>query len=231
MPHVAGTVETAVSGGRAFQRAAGLALLLASLWFAGHAQAAEPPAQNPRTLTYAILMDGSPVGQEQVRVQPQGDTVTVDVTASTRVKVLFLNFRYDHERQEVWRGGTLESMRARTDDDGKPHTIEMARKGDGWSLSVDGKPASATGTALPLTLWTPEVLKRPTLLSVIDAQPYAVSVQALGPDTVDLGARKVAAQRHRITGGVDRDLWYAADGTLLKAQFKRSGYDVVYLLK
>lgn len=227
MPHVAGTVETAVSGGRAVSRAAGLALLIASLWFAGFAQAAEP-----KVLTYSILMDGSPVGQEQVRVQPQGDTVKVDVTASTRVKVLFLNFRYDHERQEVWRGGRLESMQARTDDDGKPHSIEMARKGDSWALTVDGKAATtAAAAALPLTLWTPEVLKRPTLLSVIDAQPYTVTSQALGAETLDLGTRKVEAQHHRISGGVDRDLWYAADGTLLKAQFKRSGYDVVYLLK
>lgn len=226
MPHVAGTVETAVSGGRAFSRAAGVALLMAGLWFAGHAEAAEPKVH-----TYTILMDGSPIGKEQVRVQPQGDTVKVDVTASTRVKVLFLNFRYDHERQEVWRGGKLESMQARTDDDGKPHTIDMARKGEGWALTVDGKASSAAAGALPLTLWTPEVLKRPTLLSVIDAQPYTVTSQAVGTETVDLGTRKVEAQHHRITGGVDRDLWYAADGTLLKAQFKRSGYDVVYLLK
>ncbi|WP_431860556.1 DUF6134 family protein [Azospirillum sp.] len=226
MPQGAGAVETAVSGGRVVSRAAGVALLIASFWFAGSPQAAEP-----KVLTYSILMDGSPVGQEQVRVQPQGDTVKVDVTASTRVKVLFLNFRYDHERQEVWRGGKLESMQARTDDDGKPHSIEMARKGDAWALTVDGKAATAVPTALPLTLWTPEVLKRPTLLSVIDAQPYSVTSQALGTATVDLGTRKVEAQHHRISGGVDRDLWYAADGTLLKAQFKRSGYDVVYLLK
>lgn len=226
MPHVAGAVETAESGGRAMLRAAGVAILVANLWFAGHAEAAESKVH-----TYTILMDGSPVGQEQVRVQPQGDTVTVTVTASTRVKVLFLNFRYDHERQEVWRAGKLESMSARTDDDGKPHTIDMARKGDGWSLTVDGKTSAAAGTAFPLTLWTPEVLKRPTLLSVIDAQPYTVTVQTVGTETVDLGTRKVEAQHHRIGGGIDRDLWYAADGTLLKAQFKRSGYDVVYLLK
>ncbi len=226
MPQREGTVETAVSGGRATRRAAGLALLLASLWFAGYAEAAESKVH-----TYTILMDGSPIGQEQVRIQPEGDTVKVEVTATTRVKVLFLNFRYDHERQELWRGGKLDQMTARTDDDGKPHTIDMSRKGDGWALTVDGKPATAAGNALPLTLWTPEVLTRPTLLSVIDAQPYTVTVQTLGREAVDLGTRKVEAQHHRITGGVERDVWFAGDGTLVKAQFKRSGYDVVYLLK
>lgn len=227
MPRVAGTVEPAVSGGRAFQRAAGLALLLAGLWPAGHAaQAAEPKVH-----TYTILMDGNPIGQEQVRFQQQGDSMTVNVTATTRVKVLFLNFRYDHERQEVWRGGTLDRMTARTDDDGKPHSIDMTRKGDGYALTVDGKPGTVAGTALPLTLWTPEVLKRPTLLSIIDAQPYKVRIQSLGSETVEAGGRKVEAQHHRITGDVERDLWFAADGTLVKTQFKRSGYDIVYVLK
>lgn len=227
MPHVEGTVETAVSGGRAVLRAAGLVLLLANPWFVGHAaQAAEPKIH-----TYTILMDGNPIGQEQIRVQPQGDSVTVDITASTRVKMLFLNFRYDHERQEVWRGATLDRMTARTDDDGKPHSIDMARKGDGYALTVDGKPGTVAATTLPLTLWTPEVLKRPTLFSVIDGQPYKVRVQALGSESVDLGGRKVETQHHRISGDVERDLWFAADGTLVKTQFRRNGYDIVYLLK
>jgi len=226
MPYAQGTVETAEAGGRAKRRAAGLVLLLASLWFAGYAA----HAAEPKLRTYTILMDGKPIGEEQVRIQPQGDSVKVDVTATTRVKVLFLNFRYDHERQELWRGGKLESMRARTDDDGKPHTIDMTRKGEGFALMVDGQAGELPGNALPLTLWTPEVLKRPMLLSVIDAQPYKVSAQSLGAERVEVGGRTVDAQHHRITGDIERDLWFAADGTLLKTQFKRSGYDIVYVL-
>ncbi|WP_448203006.1 DUF6134 family protein [Azospirillum sp. sgz302134] len=188
-------------------------------------------AAGPRTLTYQILMGDDPIGTETVRVEPQGDVTKVAVTASTRVKVLFVNFRYDHQREELWKGATLDRMSARTDDDGTPHVLEMTRRGVGYAVTVDGKTREAPADALPLTLWTPEVLKRPTLLSVIDGKPHAVRAESLGVETLDIDGRPVKAQHHRIAGDVERDLWFDADGTLLKTRFKRSGYDVTYILK
>ncbi|AWJ89726.1 hypothetical protein Sp245p_07980 [Azospirillum baldaniorum] len=187
-------------------------------------------AAEPRTLTYRILMGDDPVGSETVRLEPQGEVTKVAVTASTRVKVLFINFRYDHKREEVWKGRTLESMSAQTDDDGTPHTIRMLRTGGGYSVTVDGKTGETGADALPLTLWTPEVLKRPTLLSVIDGKPYSVRTDLVGTETLTVGGRAVPAQHHRISGDVERDLWFDAQGTLLKTRFKRSGYDVTYIL-
>ena len=193
--------------------------------------AASAEAAGPRTLTYQILMGDDPVGTETVRLEPQGDTLKVSVNATTRVKVLFLNFRYDHQREEVWKGSTLDSVRARTDDDGTPHALEMTRRGSGYAITVDGKTGEAPANALPLTLWTPEVLKRPILLSVIDGKPNTVHATDLGPASLDIAGRRVEARHHRINGDVERDLWYAADGTLLKTTFKKSGYDVTYILK
>lgn len=187
-------------------------------------------AADPRTLTYRILMDDDPVGTETVRLEHQGEVTKVAVTATTRVKVLFLNFRYDHKREEVWKGRTLESMSARTDDDGTPHAVAMVRRGSGYAVTADGKAGEAGGDALPLTLWTPEVLTRPTLLSVIDGKPYAVRTDLVGNETLSIGGRAVPAQHHRISGDVERDLWFDAQGTLLKTRFKRSGYDVTYIL-
>ncbi|QCO13950.1 hypothetical protein D3869_01125 [Azospirillum brasilense] len=204
---------------RAALAAAGLLLSAAA------AQAAEP-----RTLTYRILMGDDPVGTETVRLEPQGDVTKVAVTASTRVKVLFINFRYDHKREEVWKGRTLESMSAQTDDDGTPHAIRMTRSGVGYAVTVDGKTGQAGADALPLTLWTPEVLKRPTLLSVIDGKPYSVRSDLVSTETLTVGGHAVPAQHHRISGDVERDLWFDAQGTLLKTRFKRSGYDVTYIL-
>ncbi len=208
----------------AFRAALAVGLLLA-------ASTTGAEAAGPRTLTYQILMGDDPIGTETVKLEPQGDVMKVAVNATTRVKVLFINFRYDHQREELWKGATLESMRAKTDDDGTPHTIDMARRGAGYALTVDGKTGEVPANALPLTLWTPEVLKRPTLLSVIDGTPYSVRVENLGTETLDIGGRAVKAQHHRIAGDVERDLWFDADGTLLKTRFKRSGYDVTYILK
>ncbi len=184
-----------------------------------------------RSLSYSILMGDDPIGTEEVRLEPQGGRTKVTVTATTRVKVLFVNFRYDHRREEVWQGATLESMRATTDDDGTPHALELVRKDGGYALTTDGKPAELPADALPLTLWTPEVLKRPLLLSVIDGARYKVTARVLGTETIEAGGRLLEARHHRIEGDVERDLWFAADGTLLKTRFTRSGYAITYVLK
>jgi hypothetical protein len=184
-----------------------------------------------RSLTYQILMGEDPIGTEQVKIEPQGDRTKVTVTATTRVKVLFINFRYDHKREEMWKGGVLKSMTATTDDDGTPHKIDIARDAGGYRLVVDGKPQQVPASALPLTLWTTDVLKHRELLSVIDAAPYKVATRKIGAETVEAGGKATEAAHHRIEGDVERDLWYAADGTLLKTRFKRSGYDITYVLK
>lgn len=194
--------------------------------------AAQGTAQGTaRTLTYQILMGEDPIGSEQVKIEPQGDRTKVTVTATTRVKVLFINFRYDHKREELWKGGILESMTATTDDDGTPHRIEMAREAGGYRLTVDGKTQQAPAGILPLTLWTPQVLKHTQLLSVIDGAPYKVAARKVGAESVEAGGKAQEAAHHRIEGDVERDLWFAADGTLLKTRFKRSGYDITYVLK
>lgn len=188
-------------------------------------------AETARTLTYDIRMDGDLIGTEEVRIESQGETTRVTVKASTRVRLLFLTFTYDHERTEVWRAGRLESMQARTDDDGTPHTASFGRAGDGITVTVDGKPATHPADTLPLTLWTPAVVKAPLVLSVIDGEPFSVNAQNGGNTTLDTPSGPVKARQWRLRGGVERDLWYAEDGTLLKTAFKRKGYDVTYVLR
>ena len=208
-----------------------MAALVTGALLTGPAAAAAAQGAGGRTLSYQILMGEDPIGSEQVRIEPQGDRTKVTVTATTRVKVLFINFRYDHKREELWTGGVLDSMTATTDDDGTPHKIEMMREDGGYRLTVDGKAQKASAGALPLTLWTPDVLKHRELLSVIDAAPYKVAARKVGTETIEAGGKAQEAAHHRIEGDVERDLWYAADGTLLKTRFKRSGYDITYVLK
>jgi hypothetical protein len=38
--------------------------------------------------------------------------------------------------------------------------------------------------------------------------------------------QEMAAERYRIAGDVDRDLWYGSDGKLLKTAFERRGYPI-----
>lgn len=200
--------------------------LLAAVALAAAALATAVPAQAAETVRFGIYKDGDPIGQEVYTFDegPDGQ-LTVDVAARTDVQVLFLKFHYDHARTEVWQDGALRTMTARTDDDGTPHQIALTREDDGWRVQSDGEMRTETAEALPLTLWTPKVLESSRVLSVIDAEPWDVTVEKVGPEPV--GGRD--AVHWRMTGGVDRDLWYAPDGDLLKVAFTRQGYEITYV--
>lgn len=179
------------------------------------------------SLGYDIRKEGESIGKEQVRIARADDgTAVVDVQTKTRAKVLFLEFRYDHSRREEWRNGAMVRMVADTDDDGSKFHLEAERSASGWNLTVNGQASERPGDLLPLTLWGRSILEKSELFSIIDAKPYKVRVEALGSEQVSVGGQMVTAEHFRMSGGVERDLWYGSDGFLLRATFQRSGYPI-----
>lgn len=190
------------------------------------ASTALPARAETVALDYDIRKEGEPIGREHVRINRQDGVATVEVQTRTRAKVLFLEFHYDHGRREEWRDGALMRMVADTDDDGAKAHLDATRLESGWSFTVNGQASQRPGDMLPLTLWGRAVLDRKELFSVIDAKPYRVQVASLGSESVTIDGRTVAAEHFRITGDVERDLWYGADGYLVRAAFQRSGYAI-----
>jgi hypothetical protein len=180
-------------------------------------------------LAYAVLKDGEPIGHEAVHLARDGETAIVEVETDTRVKVLFLDFHYHHRRTETWMAGKLERMVADTDDDGSIHHIEAQSTGSNLAVVADGGAKEFPPDALPLTLWGKAVLDRTTLYSIVDAEPFHVTVTAMGRDFVRLKGRDVAASHYRMTGDVERELWYGEDGFLLKTTFERRGYPIEFV--
>lgn len=201
-----------------------------TMWLAAALSAAaamaEPAWAELTALDYDIRKEGEPIGREQVRINQQDGVATVEVQTRTRAKVLFLEFHYDHSRREEWRDGALVHMVADTDDDGTRSRLEASRSTSGWTLAVNGQPSQRTGDLLPLTLWGRAVLDKRELFSVIDAKPYRVKVEPLGPESLSINGRPVSAEHFRMTGDVERDLWYGADGYLVRATFQRAGYAI-----
>jgi hypothetical protein len=180
----------------------------------------------PAVQAFTVLKDGKPIGEETYTFSDAPDgAMTVDVQTRTDVQVLFLKFHYSHQRTEVWQNGELTRMTAKTDDDGEPHKIALAREDGGYRVEADGAIRQEPGDVLPLTLWTPKVLERDRVLSIIDAEPYAVSVEKPGTET--LNGRQ--AVKYEMSGGINRELWYSPEGELLKVQFVKSGYNIEYV--
>ncbi len=183
-------------------------------------------------LRYEIRMEDRPIGVETVSLRQQQGQTTVTVQTETNATVLFFTFHYDHQRTELWRDGVLQSVNAHTNDDGAVSDMvaqarpPVANGPSGWTFNVNGTVSEGSEDSLPLTLWTSAVVRKDHLFSVIDAAPYAVQVAALGAEPLAIGSRTAEAQHYRLTGDVIRDLWFDADGHLLRTTFTRKGYPI-----
>jgi len=171
------------------------------------------------TLEYTILKEGEPIGKEVVAINDTDKGYNVDVVTQTNVKMLFLEFNYEHQRHEVWENGELVAMQSRTNDDGTHHEYNVTRTADGLQVMYDGKRKTFDLKSLPLSLWSKAALNRPVLFSVIDAEPYKIETKALGED------------HFKIDGEITRELWFADDGYLEKAAFKRKGFLIEFVRK
>ena len=182
-----------------------------------------------RVLSYEIRKDGQAIGTEKVRVARDGEFSVVEVENHTRTTVLFMDFVFDQTRREEWQGATLRRMVADTNDDGTRSHLEAVR-GDGeWTITVNGVTERRPGDSLPLALWTVKVVEAPSLFGTIDAAAYRIEVARLGEETLFVAGGAVAASHYRLSGDIDRDLWYGADGTLLKTTFKRKGFPIEFV--
>jgi len=168
-------------------------------------------------ITYKILKDGDPIGQEVVTIHEDGPTKRVEVATQTEVNLLFFSFTYDHKRTELWDGDALVSVTSVTDDDGTPHRFDLKQAGTGFSGIVDGQQAAIEGPAFPLSLWTKKVIDYKNLFGVIDAAPYAVETSQQSDGS------------YAMEGDVTRLLWYGDDDVLNRVSFKRKGYDIEFV--
>ncbi|MCW9003529.1 MAG: DUF6134 family protein, partial [Rhodospirillales bacterium] len=201
-------------------------ILGATLILAAMAWAANPAAAMPESLEYVMLKEGEPVGSHRFDFRRDGDALQVNVVSTSRAKVLFMNFTYDHERTEVWKGGRLVALTSKTDDDGTPHEVAMKAGDVGLDVVADGKAETLPADALPITLWNTAILEKNVLYSALDGKPFKVTVEALPDETITVRGAPVMARAYRMRGDFERDLWYAPDGTFLKTRFMKKGFNI-----
>lgn len=187
-------------------------------------------ASAQETLNFRVLKDGEPIGYETVGITPTptGHTITIDTL--TDVRVLFLKFHYDHQRTEQWQGNKLVSVETKTNDDGTLYSWKASYEDDCYQLAGKGVgKRDACDGAWPLTLWREDITTKSDLYSVINAEPYSVKIEKIGTENVRIENRETPATRYIMSGDIQRDLWYGPDRKLLKASFKRKGYDIDFI--
>jgi hypothetical protein len=188
-----------------------------------------------RTLEFDIVRADSAIGHHHIRFGEETGRLTVDIDVAVKVNVLFVTvYRFTHRAREVWEGGRLVAMTARTEDDGTPHALDMALRDGMFAVTHNGAASQVPAGLVPTSLWNPATVKQTVLFGSLRGDGLPTTVTPLGGSAIDTPTGPVMADGYLIDARPDfkRRVWYDASGRLVAVKLEgRDGSEITYRLR
>jgi hypothetical protein len=198
-------------------------LLTAALLLPGAAALACPDP--PERAEYAIHHETyGEVGQHVITFSCDGDDLVVETSIEGEVKVLMVPlFTRDGRYREVWRGDRLIAFDSRIVDNGEVYEVSARANGD--RTVIDGRRGriEAPATVVSNHPWNYEVIERTLLFDTQRGRLQEVQVTPAGTETLTIAGHAIPADKYRISGDLERELWYDAAGNWLQSRLKHDG--------
>ncbi|MGF1594113.1 MAG: DUF6134 family protein [Kiloniellaceae bacterium] len=196
-------------------------LFIAPLLAAAAGLCLAAPAAAEEPMVFDVLRDGSKIGEHRLVFERDDSTLKVSVETDMSVRFAFVTvFRYEHKRVERWRDGELESLAGITNDDGTQYEISIVRKEGHYSRTVNGAEEELTGPVAVDSLWSKDRLAAGKLFSAASDKVYRVRSDLLGMETIEAKGGAVEAEHYKLSGEIERDLWYDPGGELLRIKYE-----------
>lgn len=172
-------------------------------------------------MVFDVLRDGDKVGEHRVAFERRADTLKVSVQTDMAVSFAFFTlFRYQHQRVEHWRGQELESLAGMTSKGGEQYEVSFVRKEGFFSRTVNGSEQEFKERLAVDSLWSKDRLAAGKLFSADNGESYRVRSDLLGWETIEARGGRVEAEHVKLSGELERDLWYDPSGELLKVRYE-----------
>lgn len=184
------------------------------------------------TYSFKVFRDGDEIGTHTLTARHEGGDLVLGIEVAIKVKVAFVTaYRYEQTRREVWRDGRLIAFESDTNDDGEKAKTKGRLEGD--MLLVEGPEGSrkVRPDILSNSWWNPELAKQSELLNTLDSKILKVQIADAGEETVETGGGPVKAHRHVLSGELEREVWYDADGRWVHMRTGRGGTPVDWVLQ
>lgn len=164
-------------------------------------------------LSFGIFRNGEKIGSRTIDFKRDAAVLTVESTVTIAVKVFFVTaYRMFERKWEVWRDGGLIDYRADIDDNGTKSRVR-ARLSNG-ALMIEGPAGKiwAEPGAAPSTYWSETALRRARLFDSSTGERLDIQVAQLPSGAAGTRKNGPDPRRYRVTGGLDRVIWYDPDG-------------------
>ena len=193
-------------------------------------------AGDPEQRLFTVRVDGKPAGEYRMAIRTGDDGAEVMTgSAAVHVKHLLGQYRYSYEGTEVWKDGRLQLLDAVSDDDGKRATVHAAVEATGMRVVVNGQSRTARPDAWTTTYWRlpPAGVRGPALalLDVDTGESLTARLEVVGPTRLMVAGRPLDCTRYRVTGQAQAELWYDAQGRLVRQETVEDGHKTVLELR
>jgi hypothetical protein len=163
-------------------------------------------------LRFEVMRNGSEIGYHVLSFRQEAERLTVDIDIELRVKFAFITaYSYEHRNREEWEAGRLLGFKSSTNDNGVHSAVET-RLEDG-QLLIAGSAGRQTGPAdlLPTTYWHRNFMDRERWIDTQNGRIVESAVTPEGSERIESAGRMIEANRFKLRGDLDVDLWYHDD--------------------
>jgi hypothetical protein len=169
---------------------------------------------------FLVLRHGNVIGEHVFTFSRRDGDFVVEVAIDIAVSLLGVTlFRFIHRSEEVWHDGWLQSLVSATDDDGTLWRLQSERRDGALRGKVNDVDFNVSGFIIPASLWHRDTPLTQVLFGTIDGRTKVIDSQALGQEPVPVAGAEVPARHFRLTGQLERDVWYDADCAIARVTF------------
>lgn len=193
------------------------------------------PQWTPRDgdqLVFDVLRNGSPFGIHTVRFSRAGDELVVDTDIELKVMLgPFTAFHYVHDAVERWKAGRIQSVQARTRNEGVWKELRAERVGEALRVQGAAFTGALEGVVIPSSHWNAAQMMQRAMFSTETGEMLPMTVTDRGVETVRTSSGPVSARRFDVDSDVDASFWYDMTGRWVKCAFVAKGSRVEYVLR
>jgi hypothetical protein len=169
---------------------------------------------------FAIERNGEEIGRHEVTFKQRGGRLEVRIKVTVDYRFLSIPvYRFEHDAHEIWKDGTLQELRAITNDNGESFDVVVRPQASGLLLYVNGEEHDVRRDAVPSSLWRQDMARSGQMINPADGEVMSVKVSAAKWVQMTVRGATIRAQKFVMTGDLERELWYDSTGMLVKIRF------------
>jgi YD repeat-containing protein len=185
---------------------------------------------------FNVSVDGKPSGQYKMTFAKDGGTITITCDAHVKVKVLGVTaYHYDFYGVEEWKDGRLQSLRSRSDDDGKKFDVTAAAGEKGLTVKINGREKTVRGDVyLTTACCLPDAKRRDGDLPLMEpdnGEEINGKIRQVSSSPMTVAGRSINVTRYRLTSGTVHDVWYDSADRMVRQEWTEDGHKTVLELK